>query len=729
MTVSSGAKKEVIDPETKLAIQSLAKEEFCLRCSSHPVRLPESDPATDAPLTPESTPPESHRSHGLGEDKPLTAVSKPAEECQIPDGSIIAAASDESVAAETSDTTPTSLRRSKRNASTRATSAMRAISASMVNLAELIKEEENIGQEPPTKKAKLTLHCQPRISDRVPRRNPRNDRIADSQLDTSSILKRYPVTPASVRERGSGLQSSAVNRKGQLAPSISNISSTGSPRKRAAPRNAKVKTVITHQAPVDVRPQPYGQPLVWAEQRQALCETLPYYRAFQSGAYTNDGLGYGFLLDKDCGERAYMDEEVVITRAGGGCKANENGMMEQADDQCGTSLKIISFINNKEQCVPVGLIVGAKNENCPSKIPHRYCVMDFFQVTEIWAEKSNRKTCFKFRFEKIDLASKSWWAPAGSPLPVRSSAMALREACMRCKKSSPEVFQNGWMCLNDACSRFWKLNGRDPPARLEYNPVFLQERTSWPSHIKPPFPLRPDILVVDNKTDVNLAVSRASWKGMACPKCGRCNSRTLWNAWKCQTVGCGFTHGIKHTIIDPHTVLPDHGADFTGHALPQDKYSDPLTMRDPEYIGDWRIHTYDLLPGNCIAHFMANSTLNNKPGGAHDMFRALQGADMKLQRFPLDMSATEGEILIKHFAVNYGMPYKYVVSVDSKSFSEAPKPVMNALNRLTWAARRCVSDGSFVDFNEELVLGYFEKQAIGVSIIPERVTPSVRHRR
>lgn len=62
------------------------------------------------------------------------------------------------------------------------------------------------------------------------------------------------------------------------------------------------------------------------------------------------------------------------------------------------------------------------------------------------------------------------------------------------------------------------------------------------------------------------------------------------------------------------------------------------------------------------------------------------------------------------------MPYNYVVDVDSKGFSEAPDVVMNALNRLTWAGKRVVKDGSFEDFNEELVLGYFEKQKIGVSI-------------
>ena len=64
-----------------------------------------------------------------------------------------------------------------------------------------------------------------------------------------------------------------------------------------------------------------------------------------------------------------------------------------------------------------------------------------------------------------------------------------------------------------------------------------------------------------------------------------------------------------------------------------------------------------------------------------------------------------------------GMPYKYVVSVDSKPFSEAPPTIMNIVNRLTWAGKKVVNDGTYQQFNELLCLGYFENQSIGVSSI------------
>src|SRR5215471_13931261 len=62
-----------------------------------------------------------------------------------------------------------------------------------------------------------------------------------------------------------------------------------------------------------------------------------------------------------------------------------------------------------------------------------------------------------------------------------------------------------------------------------------------------------------------------------------------------------------------------------------------------------------------------------------------------------------------------GMPYKYVVSVDSKAFNTAPDVILAALGRLTWAARETVKGDEFRAPNELLTLGYFEKMSIGVS--------------
>ena len=61
------------------------------------------------------------------------------------------------------------------------------------------------------------------------------------------------------------------------------------------------------------KPEPHGQPEVWADKRQQLCETLRYFNAYQSGAYTNDGIAYGHLIDAEVDPRDKFDEQIVIT--------------------------------------------------------------------------------------------------------------------------------------------------------------------------------------------------------------------------------------------------------------------------------------------------------------------------------------------------------------------------------------------------------------------------------
>ncbi len=339
--------------------------------------------------------------------------------------------------------------------------------------------------------------------------------------------------------------------------------------------------------------------------------------------------------------------------------------MEQADDQSSSSSTVKNFLNNKKYGVPVALIVGMfnprpsfwlelktcslpgkQNSHCPSNIPHAYCVMDWFQVTDVWPEKSNGKKCFKFRFEKLDLATKSWWAAEGTPDPpaVRDfSIKAIRKTCTACDEQSPQVFQQGWMCLNEDCLEFWMIDGLEAPAELTYNNYFVRERTEWPKQIKPPYNLKPALLETDMGNDAGYAVSRVCWKGIACPNCGRCNSREYWNEWNCQTENCGFTYKVKQSVLSPRAVLGAHDVEFNGHALPQDTFTWPVTEQTA-FMDNWRLHTFDILPGNVVTHFLANSTINKRAGGPHDMFLALQDVDIGLQRFALKISGCKSGV-------------------------------------------------------------------------------------
>lgn len=65
------------------------------------------------------------------------------------------------------------------------------------------------------------------------------------------------------------------------------------------------------------------------------------------------------------------------------------------------------------------------------------------------------------------------------------------------------------------------------------------------------------------------------------------------------------------------------------------------------------------------------------------------------------------------------MPYKYVVSVGSKGFDEAPSEILRALGRLSWATDKAVSTTGHQPLppNELLLLGYLEGMKIGVRAV------------
>lgn len=79
-------------------------------------------------------------------------------------------------------------------------------------------------------------------------------------------------------------------------------------------RTRKLPTVKYHQSVQEGKPEPYGKPPVWADKRQQLCETLPYYRAYQSGAYRSGGIIHAFMCDKEVGPRDKFDDEIMIAR-------------------------------------------------------------------------------------------------------------------------------------------------------------------------------------------------------------------------------------------------------------------------------------------------------------------------------------------------------------------------------------------------------------------------------
>lgn len=424
------------------------------------------------------------------------------------------------------------------------------------------------------------------------------------------------------------------------------------------------------------------------------------------------------MFDQEGSTRDYIDSEVVIARAGGGLsKDKTTGKMAREADQT-ENCQVRSVKNSMEQFNPVAIICGDHNQQCPSKMPHVYNILDWFKPTHIWYEKVGRKINIRYRFEKLCKNKESWWASSAGPEPTSIGEQAPPETrtCTHCQIDSQQVYLQGWMCLQPDCSQFWKLeSGNEPQERgLLYDPRFLKQHTPWP-HSSIPQPLRPNPFTLGPTPILGDDVSWAAAKGLVCPQCGRCNSREAWEGWKCGN--CDFAYSLPHANVPVAALHDPYHPLSSGYTLSRDNYSSIVSFR-VEFSHNYRIN-YFTIPGvdGFIAHFIANQTVNEEPGGPDAMWTDLQatGGDLGLLRRPLATSTLRGPALTQHFCVNYGMPYKFIAATASRSFDTAARSITATRSRLNWAARHCVGPETHnkeAEFNELLALGYFEKQKI-----------------
>ncbi|GAB7349810.1 hypothetical protein MBLNU459_g0519t3 [Dothideomycetes sp. NU459] len=260
------------------------------------------------------------------------------------------------------------------------------------------------------------------------------------------------------------------------------------------------------KVPISEKPSPLGQPEIWASERQALCETLPYYQAYHGAAYASGGVFYSANLDSNGHDRDFMDGDVIITRGGGGMdKDDETGEMVIVHDHK-ENAHSRAMRNNIVSEIPLVILCGNKNTNAPSKMPHRYSVLDWFKPTDIWYEKTkNRrprgKRCqvfvtMKYRFEKLVAEKESWWAPADKQPIVGLGGLELprSETCTSCYAAHKQVYLEGWMCLSLDCDKHWVLPDGTPgeDVNLNLDPRFLKQKTTW-THEAEPYELRPEL--------------------------------------------------------------------------------------------------------------------------------------------------------------------------------------------------------------------------------------------
>jgi len=468
---------------------------------------------------------------------------------------------------------------------------------------------------------------------------------------------------------------------------------------------------IMSKTAIDDKPLPRGRPRVWANSRQALCETVLYYQAWQGACYISKGVLYSFMFDSNGHSRDLVDNDVVIARAGGGMTREATGEMMQSKDQKDNSqTQAVKAAISQQN--PIVIFLGDQNSDAASKMPYRYNSLSWYKPTHIWSEKVFNKRgqaheVIKYRFEKLDTNDESWWCPPDTEaVKVGELAPPIEESCRTCKTTHQQVYLEGWMCLNADCEEFWVLpDGTSPRDVINYDPRFLKQKTSWPHEVAP-YDLRPAL--PETAALMGEDVTYAMTRGMCCPECGKCTSRYLWRGWVCS--GCGFEHVPEHIIITALTIRdPWHPVSY-GYSQCHDWADRQYVKTTVGFTHNYHIVHYKIegVEGR-ISHLIANKTVNEEPKGPDDMFEALQTLDVGLERRRF---TTGKEDFMTAFSSNHGMPYKFVASVDSQPFDGAPWPLTETRSRLNWAARTVNGLREIEEFNELLTIGYFDGQNI-----------------
>ncbi|KAL2859081.1 hypothetical protein BJX68DRAFT_262593 [Aspergillus pseudodeflectus] len=465
-----------------------------------------------------------------------------------------------------------------------------------------------------------------------------------------------------------------------------------------------------------------GEPPAWAEDRTPLGDAIPWFRKFQGGMHTKDGVLYGVLISGDAGVRSYIDDEIIITRTGGGSEKDAEGKLTQVADQKDDTAIFRSVNNSMKFNIAVGVVIGKKNKILKRKLPHAFNVMDYFRVAYVWHERIDGFIAVRFRLEKLDLEEKSWWAEKGSPAPLKTGRRKFitptAHTCGACQQTYYRIYYQGWMCLNTSCGRFWKLpDGTDPPVDLDYDQKWLDWRHEADGRVQPHYSLVPDYMSVIDDTDPNSTYSRTSWKnGIVCPNCKQCLSRRFWDGWRCDD-SCGFRRVLNMQTISLRAVIDDYEVAPIRRTIVFDPGPKETALIKPKiddlYCQPYSRLVYDLPGAGTVTHFVANREINERPNGPNDLFVQLQQANLGLRRYPLSQAVVNGT-LNAQFAVNYGMPYGFVVAVDSLPFSEACDPILRVMGRLTWATSEATQTEGRTALvpNELLALGYFEDMAI-----------------
>ncbi|ORY91658.1 hypothetical protein BCR35DRAFT_298907 [Leucosporidium creatinivorum] len=522
------------------------------------------------------------------------------------------------------------------------------------------------------------------------------------------------------------------------------------PKKPPKPREEYIADKSAWVMPERDLKMKQGFPPIWCLGRQELCETLPYFKAYQGGHYDLGEICHGYLLDGfgSALDRLEANGRIIISH-GGGCAEGEGKNYRLKEDQRRDNVRVRALLNCQKTHTPVVLLAGSNYEHFPylQTIGVRYCVLGYYFVRDVWVEAEPRVdapgsyyTRFKFVFEWVSSQGKPWFesvigakwvgepartlpsspadAEASSPIEGSRRLQSEQVYCAICASWSPHVFTEAISCYNESCSAFFTLpSGVQPnPIDLHYVDSFLLPLTAtvWPSIV--PLPLLPPSF--EERAAEPADYSRTSWRGHYCSHCGRLSSRSDWRALACDAC-LGSVETLPPVYAD--AVELQEGAPRLDPVLLEGM---GLVLTPVEGVEGWSGFTIQVGEGARIHHLWRR----NETELEDKLFREYQGerAGKLFKRNTLSQHRLPGSYLCSQFSFNTGAEYNHVVNVETYPFDRplgtqevsstpddslsAPSCVRGACEHLSDIAQLvCAEESkSQVGFNEVLSVAYME---------------------
>ncbi|KAK9237897.1 hypothetical protein V1525DRAFT_342854 [Lipomyces kononenkoae] len=557
------------------------------------------------------------------------------------------------------------------------------------------------------------------------------NRIPGDQVDAYSSEHKpkisEPILPVHDIPRATSRVVEPISQFHTTIPAPPNLGRTPSVEKACIPdptaiiefsaplSNAPVQKITTSQtiaSEID-KLDPIMQVPIWCDTHQELCESVPFFRSFQCGCYTYNGVAFGYILDELTARDDFISDNVIISQVGGQTFAVDSEKSELQISQGSAEQAVKALISNQKRATPLVLVLGSNCPLAPVNVPHRYCIMDWFVVTHSW-ENLDRSTGYKlwnFRFERINRNAKPWWHSPKNEIPELPLSAIETHRCSDCGISFPQVYKQGQMCLNSGCPQFWKVSGRDPADNLQYNEDFL----ALPSrHDQGLIPF--DMCALPHARDA-LSVS-----GYHCGKCGKLNSREAWEGWMCSSPGCDEKLLILDRV-DSYLSRRERDrlyATYTGTPISTDLVLDENVVSvschsvDFGSQGCYRVMKYEVIGvAGTIYHVIPNKTLCEFANGPDDILKEYKRVMSIFRRYPLQDTKSTSRTLSQYFAHNAGARYTlHGTTFPGTPFYLCPKAISMALNFIQDISR---AEGvpHCEQFNEVLSLAYVESQRLG----------------